>query len=92
MLDLIGHECCTTIQENVICAIDLLYYLRLMKINSFLADVSILYPLKIPENQSFSGIFRGYKMRTLARNGLIVHTSEVILSNKDSILAGLLLL
>ena len=27
--------------------------------------------MKTPENQRFSGIFRGYKMGTLARNGLI---------------------
>ena len=34
-------------------------------------------PLKTPENQRFSGVFRGYKMRTLAKNGLIksLHTS-----------------
>ena len=32
--------------------------------NSFLANAPILYPLKIPENQRFSGIFRGYKMVT----------------------------
>ena len=39
-------------------------------INLFLANVSILYPLEIPENQRFSGVFRDYKMRTLARNRL----------------------
>ena len=39
-------------------------------INPVGANVSILYPLKTPENQRFSGIFRGYKMGTLARNGL----------------------
>ena len=39
-------------------------------LNPFLANVSILYPLKTPENQRFSGVFRGYKMGTLARNGL----------------------
>ena len=39
--------------------------------NSFLANVPILYPLKTPENQRFSGVFREYKMRTLARDGLI---------------------
>ena len=26
--------------------------------------------MKTPENQKFSGVFRGYKMGTLARNGL----------------------
>ena len=40
-------------------------------INPFLANVPILYPLKAPENQRFSGVFRGYKIGTLARNGLI---------------------
>ena len=33
--------------------------------NLFLASVPILYPLKTP-----SGVFRGYKMGTLTRNGL----------------------
>ena len=37
-----------------------------------LANVPILYPLKIPENLWFSGVFKGY-MGTLARNGLIRH-------------------
>ena len=32
----------------------------------FLANVLILYPLKIPENHRFSGVFRAYKMRPLA--------------------------
>ena len=27
-------------------------------------------PLKTPENKTFSGVFRGYEMETLARNGL----------------------
>ena len=39
-------------------------------LNLFLANVPILYPLKTPENQRFSGVFRGYKMGTLTRNGL----------------------
>lgn len=30
-----------------------------------------LHPLKTPENQRFSGVFRGYKMGALARNGWI---------------------
>ena len=45
-------------------------------VNPFLANVPILYPLKTPENQKFSGVFRGHKMGTLARNGL-----KTILSN-----------
>ena len=39
-------------------------------INLFLANVPILYPVKTPENFWFSGVFMGYKMGTLARNGL----------------------
>ena len=38
--------------------------------NLFLADVPILYPLETPENQMFSGVFRGYKTGKLARKGL----------------------
>ena len=41
-----------------------------MILNPFLANVHILYPLKTPENQRFSGVFRGYKMGTLAGNEL----------------------
>ena len=40
-------------------------------VNPFLPNIPILYPLKIPENVRFSGVFRGYKMGKLARNGLI---------------------
>ena len=39
--------------------------------NPFLANIPILYPLKTSENQRFSGVFRDYKMGTLARNGLM---------------------
>lgn len=38
--------------------------------NSFLANIPILQPLKISENLWSSGIFRGYKIRTLAKNWL----------------------
>ena len=37
--------------------------------NPRLANVPILYPLKTLGNQRFSGVFRGYKMGTLARKG-----------------------
>ena len=37
----------------------------------FQSRVPILYPLKTPENLSFSGVFRGYKMEALVRNDLI---------------------
>ena len=43
---------------------------QLPRINPFLVNVPILYPLKRPENQRFSGVFRGYKMGTLAGNML----------------------
>ena len=33
-------------------------------------NILVLDHLKTPENQSFSGVFRGYKMSPLARNGL----------------------
>ena len=35
-----------------------------------MASVSVLYSLDIPENLWFSGISGGYKVGTLARNGL----------------------
>ena len=44
--------------------------------NPFLANLPILYPLKTLENQRFSGVFRGYKMETLARNRLIYLSSD----------------
>ena len=43
--------------------------------NAFLANVPILNPLKTPENLWFSGVFRGYKMGTFARNGLIKNSA-----------------
>ena len=49
--------------------------------NPFLANVPILYPLKTPENQKFSGVFRGYKMETLARNGLKWVESKKLLTS-----------
>ena len=46
--------------------------------NTFLVNVPILYLLKIPENQSFSGVFVGYKMRTLVRNGFNVKVMTLL--------------
>ena len=37
----------------------------------FLANVPIIHPLKTPENLQFAGVFRRYKIGTLARNRLI---------------------
>ena len=34
---------------------------------------SYFIPLKTPENQRYSGVFRGYKIGILARNGLKCH-------------------
>ena len=42
----------------------------------FLANVPILYPLKTPENQRFSSVFRRYKIGTLARNELMRYGYE----------------
>ena len=42
----------------------------------FLANVSVLYPLKTPENFCFSGVFREYKIETMAKNGLFFPHSE----------------
>ena len=41
--------------------------------NPFLAYVPLLYPLKTQKNRRFFGVFSGYKMGTLARNGLRVN-------------------
>ena len=43
-------------------------------IDTFLANVPIVYPLKASENLWISGIFRGYRMGTLAKNMLIMKT------------------
>ena len=45
--------------------------LRHERVNLSLTTAPILNPLKIPENQKFSIVFRVYKMGTLARNTLI---------------------
>ena len=54
-----------------------------MSYNPFLANVPNLYPLKTLENLWFSGVFRGYEMGTLTRNGLPehVHTRNVFSKN-----------
>ena len=39
-------------------------------INPFLSNLSILNPLKTPENLRFSNVVKGYKMGTLAKNRL----------------------
>ena len=37
----------------------------------FLANGSILYPMRAPENLWFCAVFRRYKMGTLTKNGMI---------------------
>ena len=49
-----------------------------MGINSFLAKVLTLYPLKTPENLWFSGVFRRYKVGALARNWIRSNESGVL--------------
>ena len=50
---------------------------KLVDINSFVISVPILFPLKKPGNQKAagkqkaSGVFREYKMRVMAQNGLL---------------------
>ena len=53
-------------------------------INPFLAYVPILYPLETPENLWFSGVFKGYKMGTLAKNGLISELKSFHSKSEDS--------
>ena len=49
-----------------------LYFLNFsfVQFNPLLANIPILYPPKTPENQRFSGVFRGYEMGILASNRL----------------------
>ena len=42
---------------------------------TFLGNASILYSPKIPENLRFLDVFRGCKVETLTRNGLIIPLS-----------------
>ena len=44
---------------------------RGISFNPFLVNVPISYPLKTRKSHSFSVVFKAYKMRTMARNGLI---------------------
>ena len=56
--------------------------------NPLLTNVPIGYPLQAPENSWFSGVFRGYKMKTLARNSLKNTTLRTLVifevDNKES--------
>ena len=54
------------------------YINRLYTINPFLANIPILYPLKTTENSTFSVVFRGYKMGTLARNRIILRNILIL--------------
>ena len=55
------------VYETCLCVY--IYYVN-KRTNPFLLNVPILYPLKTPENQTFSGIFRGYEIEKLGKNGL----------------------
>ena len=46
------------------------YIISSLCVNLFMANVGILYLLETTENLWFSGIFRGYKIETLTKNGL----------------------
>ena len=54
--------------------------------NTFLANVPILYPLWTPENQWFTGVFRGLKMGTIAINMLIISGSAYFVKDNFLIL------
>ena len=54
-------------------------------LNPFLANVPNLYPLKTPNNQRFSCVFRGYKMETLARNRLKIGISMQRYTNQTQL-------
>ena len=41
-------------------------------INMFLLNIPILHPLKTPEHQKISVVFRGCKMETIAGNELVI--------------------
>ena len=61
-----------------------IYHIYLYINDPFLAKNShFIPPLKAPENQTFSGVFRGYKMGTFARNGLVQSINRS--SNKNLI-------
>ena len=57
--------------KRVIWSIASYKYQTLINFNPFLANMPILYPQKTPENLPFASVFRGYKMGTLARYGLM---------------------
>ena len=47
-------------ERDLLCVSAVRYFFPFF--NPFPADVCILYPLKTPENQRFSGVFKGHKM------------------------------
>ena len=60
---------------------------RWLLLNLFSPNVSILYHLESPDNQRIFGVFRWYKMGTLARNGLNILKmliAEFIFTNIDT--------
>ena len=57
---------------------------KISELIAFLDNGTILYPLKTPENQRFSGVFRGYKIGPLAKIGLSLNAKHesIALNNK----------
>ena len=55
--------------------------LKKSRFNQLLANIPTSYPLKTPENVWFSGVFRGYKIGTFARNELQISINLVNILN-----------
>ena len=67
------HNENTGLKQFALQLVEKLKFLELVlvsMVNPFLANIPILYPLKTSESLWFCGFFKGYKMGTLARNGL----------------------
>ena len=67
------HNENTGLKQFALQLVEKLKFLELVlvsMVNQFVANIPILYPLKTPESLWFCGFFKGYKMGTLARNGL----------------------
>ena len=57
--------------EMCFCLVVIVLFVSIISsLNPFLANIPVLYYLKTTENLWLSGVFRRYKMRTLARNWL----------------------
>ena len=61
------------------------------KLNPSPTNVSLLYPVKTPQNRSLTDVFRGYRNGTYIENGLILkkpnktkQTNKKIKANKNT--------